>query len=175
MPINIKVEGKIVISDEAAEVDKQGGVVNTQINIDRRRKHYNVSNASSLRIRSNLNGWKLVGNIKEFSVNTKKINPKFINIRFETNAGSTANSAAGRLASPFTAPVSLSTIGINKDFVIVNGSSKTSLKRDPKNENNWFGVKCITEFGGNNNRITSHPIYKKRQYKALVTYTVVSL
>jgi len=176
VPINIKVNGKLIITDENTETGKSR--ISENINIDRSRPDFDLSNSYTLRIRSNVNRWKLTGHLQEVPVKkTQKINPRYIRIMYKTSAGNTANVNAAMLAAPFNAPVPLNKIPKKSDFVVLEGSSKTSLKRDKENKNNWYGLSFNVDFVGKNGLALERtdPIYRKKKYNAIVSYTLVSL
>jgi hypothetical protein len=179
MPISIQVNGKLIITDENTEVDSnERSRVVENINIDRSKSNFDLSNSYTLRVRSNESRWKLIGHLQEVSVKqTKKINPKFIRLTYKTSAGSAGNINSAMLAAPFTEPVRLSNIPRKSDFVVLEGSSKTSLQRDKGNKNNWYGLSFNVDFVGKNGLAleSTNPIYRKKKYNAIVSYTLVSL
>ena len=179
VPINITVNGRLIITDENAELGSSSkSRVTENINIDRSRPNFDLSNSYTLRIRSNVNRWKLTGHLQELPIKTtKKINPKFIRVTYKTSAGSSANVNSAMLAAPFNAPVPLSNIPKKSDFIVLEGNSKTSLHRDKENKNNWYGLSFNVDFVGKNGLALERtdPVYRKKKYNAIVSYTLVSL
>lgn len=178
VPINIKVNGKLIISDEVSEGSmSDGNTVVAAINTDRSRNGFNLLNEYKLRIRSNETKWRLVGNIIEIPMGKKKrISPNKIKLTYELSNGSKANPHSARLVAPFTAPVSLNNVPKKSDFIILEGSSKTSLERDPGNHDNWLGLTFKAEYIGKESPLKVRKIvYRNKKYNAIVSYTLVSL
>lgn len=176
VPLSIEVNGKLIITDEDTDnlsSSRQSTLV--PINIDRSRNNFNILGTSGIRIRSNLERWKLLAKITELSVNEKRINPKLISIHYETSVGSKGNPNAARLIAPFNRPTRLSTIPKDMPVTVLDGRSKTSLDRDTGNHNNWFGLTLTAEYTGNERRARTNIKYSKSQYKAVVAYALVSL
>lgn len=178
VPINIKVNGKLIITDEASENSVSGDKsLITNINTDRSKKNFNIVDEYKLRVRSNVGKWRLVGNITEIPAGKKeRINPKFIRLTYETSNGSKANPSSARLSNQFAIPVPLSIIPQGTDFTVLEGISKTSLERDKGNHNNWYGLTFRAEYVGTKGRASrTKPVYKKKKFNAIVSYTLVSL
>ena len=139
VPINITVNGKLIISD--GESDSKSGTnptINVLLKLTPDLNSSIISGKSAIRIRTNLNHWKLTAQRNE-SLNTEtNIDPKDMSLRFTTQAGSKANPNAAELIEPFNNTTDLSRISINTPIDVLIGKTKTSSDKDPGNKNNWF-------------------------------------
>ena len=139
VPINITVQGKLIISD--ATNDNKSGIdpsLNILLRLTPDLNSSIVSGSSGIRIRTNLNNWKLTAQRSNFSNSVLNIDPEDVSLSFTTQAGSKANPGAGVLVSPFNGVANLSQISTNSPTEILVGSSMTSIDKDPENKNNWF-------------------------------------
>ena len=168
VPINITVAGKLIITD--AESDN---IPNSAPNLDRMLRFQKSSNKSSvylnkaIRIRTNLNTWKLTAQRTDLQNQVVTINPKNISVLFTTQAGSKANRNAGKLISPFNTKTNLSKISSISPVEILIGNSKTSSGRDPKDRNNWFQLTSTYT-------ISPSFLSKNSQWSTLISYNLVS-
>src|SRR3989338_181041 len=139
VPINITVKGKLVLTDSVND-NKSGEnpTLNVFLKLTPDINNSIVSGNSAIRIRSNLNSWKLTAQRSDQNNSLVNIDPKDISITFSTQAGANADPNAGKLVSPFNKTADLSQISINSPLDLVIGNSKTSLTRDSQNKNNWF-------------------------------------
>ncbi len=181
VPINIEVQGRLIITDENSDnAGSARSLTVSNINLDRKGRSTTVLNDSRMRIRTNLSKWRLVAQVTDISTGKRRINPRFVAIRYETSAGSKGNPNAGRLVPPFNRVTSLSTISKGFPVTILEGKDKTSLERDKGNNNNWFGVNLTAEYVGNTTGIDSlrprnKDKNKSKTYRAVISYALVSL
>lgn len=167
VPLNITVQGKLIITD--AESDN---ILNPGPNLDRILRFQKSSNKSSylnkaIRIRTNLNAWKLTAQRTDLKNQAVKINPKNISILFTTQAGLKANPNAGKLTPPFNTKTNLSKISSISPTGILIGKSKTSYRKDPTNKNNWFQLTSTYS-------ISPRFLSKNSQWSTLISYNLVS-
>lgn len=112
IPLNISVQGKLIISDAKSDGNNNSNTLDTTSN-------------TKIRIRTNLNRWQLVANRNNETKNNT------ILISYKLNAASKANPRAAKLNPIFNNPVLLNSIHRNSQTTILEGFSKTSLERDP--------------------------------------------
>ena len=168
VPINITVEGKLIITD--AQNDNKSGTdptLNVNLKLVPDLNSSVVSGSSSIRIRTNLNSWKLTAQRSNLPDSTVNIDPKDISLSFTTQAGSKGNPNAGKLLSPFNQISDLSQISLNNPIDILTGVSKTSIDRDPENKNNWFQVTS-------NYSVEPDFFYEIGEWNTTVSYSLVS-
>ena len=169
VPINITVAGKLIITD--AENDNKSGsdpTLNVNLKLVPDLNNATVSGSSSIRIRTNLNSWKLTAQRSNLPDSAVNIDPKDISLRFTTEAGSKANPNAGKLLSPFNnQTANLSHISTNGPIDLLVGLSKTSLERDPENKNNWFQLTS-------NYSVSPDFFYEIGEWNTTVSYSLVS-
>ncbi len=168
VPINISVQGKLIITD--AQNDNKSGAnptLNVNLKLVPDLNSSAVSGSSSIRVRSNLNSWKLTAQRSNLSDSQVNIDPKDISLSFTTQAGSKANSNAAKLLSPFNQTSNLSQISANGPTDVLIGLSKTSLERDPENLNNWFQLTS-------NYSVSPDFFYEIGEWNTTVSYSLVS-
>ena len=168
VPINVTVLGKLIITD--AENDTKSGenpTLNVNLKLTPDLNNAVVSGSSSIRIRTNLNSWKLTAQRHEQNGSLTNLAPKDISLAFAISTGSKANQSSGKLISPFDATTDLSKISSNSETDILHGLSKTSLERDPKNADNWFQLTS-------NYSISPDFYYETGDWSTTVTYNLVS-
>ena len=168
VPINITVQGKLIITD--SENDNNSGAnptLNVNLKLSPDLNSSTVSGSSSIRIRTNLNSWKLTAQRSNSSTPTANIDPKDISLNFITQAGSKGNPNAGKLLSPFNQISNLSQISTNGPTDVLVGVSKTSLDRDPENRNNWFQLTS-------NYSVSPDFFYEIGEWNTTVSYSLVS-
>lgn len=139
VPLTITVHGKLIITD--AENDSMSGenpTLNVLLNLTPGLNNMPVSGKTAIRIRTNLNNWKLTAQRLELIPSTTNVDPKDVSLTFTTQTGLKGNPGAGKLISPFDSVCSLDKIPTTGTTDILAGHSKTSLERDPGNKNNWF-------------------------------------
>lgn len=170
VPINITVNGKLIITD--AENDNKAGTdptLNVVLKLTPELDNQTISGKSSVRIRTNLNNWKLSaqridsGNLSSNS----NIKPEDVQLSFSTQNGSKANLNAGKLISPFDRLTTLGQISSTKSTDILIGQSKTSVDKDPGNKNNWFQLTSSYS-------ITPDFLFEIGEWNTTVTYSLVS-
>ncbi len=168
VPLNITVLGKLVITD--ANNDNKSGL-NPNLNIFLKvMPDINssiVSGSSAIRIRTNLNTWKLTAQRSDANNRQINIDPKDIVLNFSTQAGASANPYSGKLLSPFDRPTDLGQISTNAPTDLLIGNRKTSLQRDPDNKNNWFQITS-------NYSISPDFLYEPGEWNTTVSYSLVS-
>lgn len=168
IPINITVNGKLIITD--AENDNKAGTdptLNVVLKLTPELDNQTISGKSSVRIRTNLNNWKLSAQrINPGNLNSN-IKPEDVQLSFSTQNGSKANSNAGKLISPFDGLTTLGQISSNKSTDILIGQSKTSVDKDPGNKNNWFQLTSSYS-------ITPDFLFEIGEWNTTVTYNLVS-
>ncbi len=168
VPLNITVSGKLIITD--SENDNKSGTnptINVNLKLSPDLNNSTVSGSSSIRIRTNLNSWKLTAQRSNLSDSPVNIDPKDISLSFTTQAGSKANPNAGKLLSPFNQVTNLSQISSNNPTDVLIGVSKTSLDRDPENRNNWFQLTS-------NYSVLPDFFYEIGEWNTTVSYNLVS-
>ena len=168
VPINITVQGKLIITD--SENDNKSGsdpTINVNLRLTPDLNSSVVSGSSSIRIRTNLNSWKLTAQRSNSSTPTANLDPKDISLGFTTQAGSKGNPNAGKLLSPFNQTSNLSQISTNSPTDVLVGVSKTSLDRDPENKNNWFQLTS-------NYSVSPDFFYEIGEWNTTVSYSLVS-
>ena len=168
VPINITVQGKLIITD--AQNDNNSGAdptLNVNLKLTPDLTNSVVSGSSSIRIRTNLNSWKLTAQRSNLSDTLVNIDPKDISLKFFTQAGSKGNPNAGKLLSPFNQTSNLSQISTNGPIDVLAGVSKTSLDRDPENKNNWFQLTS-------NYSVSPDFFYEIGEWNTTVSYSLVS-
>jgi len=168
VPINITVQGKLIITD--TENDNNSGAnptLNVNLKLSPDLNNSTVSGSSSIRIRTNLNSWKLTAQRSNLSNPTSNIDPKDISLNFITQAGSKGNPNAGKLLSSFNQISNLSQISTNSPTDVLVGVSKTSLDRDPENRNNWFQLTS-------NYSVSPDFFYEIGEWNTVVSYSLVS-
>lgn len=168
VPLKIIVSGKLVITD--AENDNISGkdpTINVLLRLTPDLNESIVSGSSGIRIRTNLNYWKLIAQRTNETSTLLNIDPGDISLSFTTTSGSKANPNAGKLLSPFDTVANLSHIpvGTSKDILI--GNSKTSADKDPLNKNNWFQVTT-------NYSVSPDFFYDIGEWKTTISYNLVS-
>ena len=168
VPINITVAGKLIITD-AGNDNKSGSspTLNVNLKLVPDLNSSVVSGSSSIRIRTNLNSWKLTAQRSNLSDSTVNIDPKDISLNFITQAGSKANPNAAKLLSPFNQNSNLSQISTSSPTDILVGLGKTSLERDPQNTSNWFQLTS-------NYSISPDFFYEIGEWNTTVSYSLVS-
>lgn len=168
VPINITVQGKLILTD--AENDNKSGE-NPTLNINLKlTPDFNqsiVSGSSAIRIRTNLNSWKLTAQRANSQPQNVIIDPEDIALSFTTQTGNKANPNAGKLLSPFNQITNLSKISTNEPSDVLIGSSKTSMEKDPENKNNWFQVTT-------NYSVSPDFLYEVGEWGTTVSYSLVS-
>ena len=167
VPLNITVLGKLVITD--ANNDNKSGLnpnQNVLLKVTPDINNSVVSGSSAIRIRTNLNTWKLTAQRNDSSSQIN-IDPKDILLSFSTQAGANANPNAGKLLSPFDRTSDLSHISTNSPSDILLGNGKTSLQKDPDNKNNWFQLTS-------NYSISPDFFYETGEWNTTVSYSLVS-
>ena len=168
VPISITVQGKLIITD--AENDNKSGenpTLNINLKVTPDISNSIVSGSKAIRIRTNLGSWKLTAQRNDYNDSLTNLNPQDILLSFTTQAGSKANSHSGKLLSPFDTTVDLSKISSSGPTDIVQGFTKTSLERDPKNQDNWFQLTS-------NYSITPDFFYEIGEWNTTVSYNLVS-
>ena len=168
VPINITVAGKLIITD-AANDNKSGSnpTLNVNLRLAPDLNNAVVSGSSSIRIRTNLNSWKLTAQRSNSANSPVNIDPKDISLNFITQAGSKANPNAAKLLSPFNQTSNLSQISANSPTDVLVGLGKTSLERDPQNTNNWFQLTS-------NYSVSPDFFYEIGEWNTTVSYSLVS-
>ena len=167
VPINITVEGKLIITD--GQNDNKSGVdptLNVILKLIPDLNNSIVNGSSKIRIRTNLNNWKLTAQ-RNNTESTNNIDPEDISLSFTTQAGSTANSNAAKLISPFDITTNLSQISTTTSSDILIGNSRTSIQKDPENKNNWFQLTS-------NYSISPDFFYEVGDWNTIVSYNLVS-
>lgn len=168
VPLNITVSGKLIITD--SENDNKSGTnptVNVNLKLTPDLNNSVVYGSSSIRIRTNLNSWKLTAQRSNVSDSPVNIDPKDISLSFTTQTGPKANPNAGKLLSPFNQTANLSQISTNGPTDVLIGLSKTSLDRDPENKNNWFQLTS-------NYSISPDFFHETGEWSTIVGYSLVS-
>ncbi len=168
VPINITVQGKLIITD--SENDNKSGsdpTLNVNLKLIPDLNNSVVSGSSSIRIRTNLNSWKLTAQRSNLPDSLDNIDPKDISLSFTTQTGSKANPNAGKLLSPFNQISNLSQISANSPTDILAGLSKTSLEKDPQNSDNWFQLTS-------NYSVSPDFFYEIGEWNTTVSYSLVS-
>lgn len=168
VPLNITVLGKLVITD--ANNDNKSGLnpnLNIFLKVTPDISSSVVSGSSAIRIRTNLNTWKLTAQRSDSNNSQINIDPKDILLNFSTQAGINANPNAGKLLSPFDRSSDLSQISTSAPSDILIGNGKTSLQRDPDNKNNWFQLTS-------NYSILPDFFYETGEWNTTVSYSLVS-
>ncbi len=168
VPINITVAGKLIITD--AENDNNSSAnptLNVNLKLVPDLSNSTVSGSSSVRIRTNLNSWKLTAQRSNLADPLVNIDPRDIALNFTTQAGSKANPNAGKLLSPFNKAADLSYISTNSPTDVLIGVSKTSLDKDPENRNNWFQLTS-------NYSVSPDFFYEIGEWNTTVSYSLVS-
>lgn len=173
VPVNITVEGKLIITDAEDESIVKGAApsLNTVLRLQKKGNKNLVANKKAIRIRTNLNNWKLTAQRVDLPLyRSRKINPKYVSLLLSTQSGSKANPKAGKLASPFNTASNLSKISSNLPTDVIIGQSKTSKDRDPTNKNNWFQVtstySILPKYFTHKNKIND--------WNAIISYNLVS-
>lgn len=168
VPLNITVQGKLVITDATSDNDSGlNPTLNLYLRLTPDLNNSIVSHSSSIRIRTNLNNWRLTAQRNNFINSTLNIDEKDISLSFTTNAGSKANPNAGKLIPPFDVETNLSQISSNNPTEILNGISKTSTDKDPTNKNNWFQLTSTYS-------ILPDFFYGYGEFNTIVSYSLVS-
>ncbi len=168
VPLNITVQGKLIITD--AENDTNAGdnpTLNVNLKLVPDLVNSTVSGSSSIRIRTNLNSWKLTAQRSNLSGSEVNIDPQDVSLSFTTQVGSKGNPNAAKLLSPFNKITDLSQISTNNPTDILAGQSKTSLDRDPKNKDNWFQLTS-------NYSVSPDFFYEIGEWNTSVSYSLVS-
>ena len=168
VPINVTVLGKLIITD--AENDTKSGenpTLNVNLKLTPDLSDSVISGSSSVRIRTNLNSWKLTAKRLEEGGSLVNLTPEDISLAFIVSAGGKANQSAGKLVTPFDTKTDLSKISSNSETDIIHGLSKTSAERDPKNTDNWFQLTS-------NYSISPDFYYETGDWSTTVTYNLVS-
>lgn len=168
VPINITVQGKLIISD--AENDDKSGTnptINVLLKLTPNLNNSIVSAKSSVRIRTNLNSWKLTAQRSEVINSETNIAPEDISLSFTTQSGEKANPNAAELMEPFNSTTDLSQIGTNTATDILVGKSKTSKSKDPDNKNNWFQLTS-------NYSILPDFFHDTGEWNTVISYSLVS-
>lgn len=169
VPINISVQGKLIITD--SENDNKSGsdpTLNVNLRLSPDLNSSTISGSSSVRIRTNLNSWKLTAQRSNSSESPVNIDPKEISLSFTTQTGSKANPNAGKLLPPFNnQTANLSNISANSPTDLLIGLSKTSLDKDPENKNNWFQLTS-------NYSVSPDFFYEIGEWNTTVSYSLVS-
>ena len=168
VPISITVHGKLVLT--SAENDNISGkdpTLNVRLNLSPDLNNQTVSGNSAIRIRTNLNTWKLTAQRINSASQPINIDPKDISLSFTTQSGAKANPNAGKLLAPFNTTTDLNQISSNSPTEVLLGLSKTSLGRDPENKNNWFQLTT-------NYSILPDFFYEIGQWDTTITYNLVS-
>lgn len=168
VPLNITVQGKLIITD--AENDTNAGdnpTLNVNLKLVPDLVNSTVSGSSSIRIRTNLNSWKLTAQRSNLSSSEVNIDPQDVSLSFTTQTGSKGNPNAAKLLSPFNKITDLSQISTNNPTDILAGYSKTSLERDPKNKDNWFQLTS-------NYSVSPDFFYEIGEWGTSVSYSLVS-
>ncbi|MBI3591032.1 MAG: hypothetical protein HY094_06630 [Candidatus Melainabacteria bacterium] len=169
IPINITVSGKLIITD--AENDNRSGTdptLNVVLKLTPELNSSVISGRSAIRIRTNLNNWKLTAQRRDLSnPSITNIDPKDVSVNFTTQAGSKANPNAGRLISPFDSTTSLGQISTNASTDLLIGNTQTSIDKDPENKNNWFQL--TSDYS-----ISPDFFYGIGEWDTIISYSLVS-
>ena len=168
VPLNITVSGKLIISN--SESDNKSGIdptLNVLLRLIPDLNNSVVSGKAAIRIRTNLNNWKLTAQRRDLTEHSTNISPDDISVSFTTQNGSKANPNSGKLLSPFNTTTSLNQISTSNPITILEGSTKTSLDRDPSNQNNWFQLTS-------NYSISPDFFYDVGAWNTIISYSLVS-
>ena len=167
VPINITVNGKLIITD--AENDTKSGTnptLNVLLKLTPDLGSSVVSGKSAIRIRTNLNNWKLTAQRNDIS-NSTNIDPEQVSLSFTTEAGSKADLYSGKLLAPFDTVTNLGQISTGASTDILSGTSKTSIGKDPENKDNWFQLTS-------NYSVEPDFFYNTGEWSTVVSYSLVS-
>ena len=168
VPISITVQGKLIITD--AENDNKSGenpTLNINLKLTPDITNSIVSGASAIRVRSNLNSWKLTAQRHQQENQLSNVDFKDVSLSFTTQTGSKANPNAAKLLSPFDHITDLSQISSSGPTDVLKGVNKTSLERDPKNKDNWFQLTS-------NYSISPDFFYETGEWNTTVSYNLIS-
>lgn len=150
VPLNIVVQGKLIISDAESDSNNSSNTLNTTLN-------------TKIRIRTNLNRWQLIANRNNEIENSK------ILVSYKLSAASKANPKAAKLNSIFNNPTLLNNISRDSQTTILQGLSKTSIERDTGNYNNY--LELSQSFSSTDNS----EISESELNSTSITYNLVSL
>lgn len=150
IPLNISVQGKLIISDAESDGHDNSNILNTSLN-------------TKIRIRTNLNRWQLVATRNNEIENNK------ILISYKLSAARKANLKSAKLNSNFSNPTLSNNIPRNSQITILEGLSKTSLERDSGNHNNYL------ELSQDLNSIDNSEVSESDIANTSITYSLVSL
>jgi len=167
VPLNITVQGKLIITD--ALTDNKAGsdpTLNVLLRLTPDLNSTVVSGSSAIRIRTNLNNWKLTALRRETN-NSTNIDLEDISLSFTTEAGSNANPNCGKLLPPFNQLTDISKISNLSPTEIFVGNTKTSIAKDPENKNNWFQLTS-------NYSISPDFLYEIGEWSTTISYNLVS-
>lgn len=168
VPLNITVSGKLIITDsENDNKSRANPTINVNLKLTPDLNNSAVYGSSSIRIRTNLNSWKLTAQRSNVSDSPVNIDPEDISLSFTTQTGSKANPNAGKLLSPFNQTANLSQVSTNGPTDVLIGLSKTSLDRDPENKNNWFQLTS-------NYSVSPDFFHEIGEWSTIVGYSLVS-
>ncbi|MBI2995901.1 MAG: hypothetical protein HYY52_04270 [Candidatus Melainabacteria bacterium] len=138
IPLNIVVLGKLVITDAINDNSlSKDPTINVLLRLTPDLSNSVVSGSAAIRIRTNLNKWKLTAQRTNIT-NSLQIDPSDISITYTTQTGSKGNPNAASLNPPFDMATNLSQILTSFPTEVLIGNSKTSLDKEPDNKNNWF-------------------------------------
>lgn len=168
IPLNITVQGKLIITD--ALTDNKAGTdptINVLLRLTPDLNSSVVTGSSAIRIRTNLNNWKLTALRRELANPSTNIDLKDISLSFTTQAGSSANPNCGKLLPPFDQITDISKISNLSPTEIFAGSGKTSVAKDPENKNNWFQLTSSYS-------IAPDFLYEIGEWSTTITYNLVS-
>lgn len=168
VPLIITVHGKLIITD--AENDNRSGenpTLNVLLNLTPGLNNTPVLGKAAIRIRTNLNNWKLTAQRHEPIAGTTNVDPKDVSLTYTTQSGLKGNPSAGKLISPFDSICNLDRIPTTSTTDVLVGYSKTSLERDPGNKNNWFQLTS-------NYSISPDFFYGTGDWGTVISYNLVS-
>ncbi len=140
IPLNITVHGKLIITD-AENNNNPRTDSNLNLLPPPDLNNSTPTKTSGIRIRTNLSNWKITAHRSTLPTNSENL--RNISLTFKTQVGSRGDLNAGRLVAPFNIPITLDKIPAGETVEILQGTSKTSISRDPKNEDNWFQLTTI--------------------------------
>lgn len=174
MPITINVTGRLVITDDQDRPSADPNKFDQTIRVKKSKGGGIATGATSIRIRSNLKKWQL--SVSKASENDFSGDEKKLFLTYETNAGSNANPDAGVLTKPFRETITLNDIRHDAPEAVLVGTSKTSLKPDSENVDNWFGLKIEYSYAfSNNNDVGKIKKKTEKDINTSLSYSLVSL
>lgn len=168
VPLNITVNGSLVITD--ASNDTMAGkdpTLNVNLSVTPDLGATTVSGAANFRVRSNRNAWRVTAQRTASNAGGTGIADTDVLVDIAKSAGTTANTSAGALVTPFTAQTNISSITTAAAVDVISGTAKTSSMIDGNNTNNWFQVSTTYS-------IAPDFFYSPGTYSTTVTYNLVS-